>query len=272
MDQIGEALRKARERRKTSQGAQAAVQRQRGRRDQASGPMKITYEKTRTVKVAHRVLEDHRVIAGFPRHPQADTYRILRAQVLRWLAEIDGTTLGIVSPGSGDGKTLTCVNLAVSMAMVATHTVLLVDLDLRRPRIHEYFGLTWGGGVSDYLLGKGDVADYLVHPGIDRLVILPAGRALHYSSEALASSRMEALVKEMKGRYPDRLVVFDLPPLLASDDSLVLLPNIDASILVVQEGKTRSDEVQRCIEILGNHSFVGTVLNNSTENNPHSYY
>ena len=218
------------------------------------------------------MLADQRVIAGQRGHPQADIYRILRTQVLRRLGEFGGNTVGICSPNAGDGKSLTAANLAVSLSMVPTHTVLLVDLDLRRPDIHRHFGLSLEYGLSDYLLGNRDFSDCLTHPGIDRLVILPAGQSMHYSSEILSSPKMEALLEDLKGRYPERLIVYDLPPLLSSDDALVLVPYIDGSLLVIHEGKTRKREIQRSMDILRNFNFLGTILNNSAEKYTDLYY
>ncbi len=188
------------------------------------------------------------------------------------LKELSGNTLGIGSPNSGDGKTLTAVNLAVSMAMLPMHTVLLVDLDLRHPGTHEYFGIKVECGLSDYLTDQADFSDCLVHPDIDRLVILPAGRAVHNSSEILESPKMGSLVREIKGRYPDRLILYDLPPLLSSHDFLFFLPHIDANLLVVQEGKTRDGEIQHSLNLLKNYNLLGTVLNKSTEKDSHPYY
>ena len=272
MEHIGKALRKAADESGSARSIRPVTMPASGARSKRRSVGKIVYEKTRTVEVSRQTLERRRVIAGLSRHPQADAYRILRTQVLRRLEHDQGTSLGILSANSGDGKSLTAVNLAVSIAMVPTHTVLLVDLDLRRPSIHDYFGFAPEPGVSDYLLGKKAIADCLVHPGIERLTILSAGRGLKYSSEALASPRMLSLVNELKGRYRDRLVIFDLPPLLSSDDALVLLPHIDAHLLVVRDGKTQAGEAQRCLHMLESHTCIGTVLNNSAEVNPYPYY
>ncbi len=274
MDRISKALEKARlQRKKPAHDSQSASRRPGGGQVRIPDPpISITYDKTHVERVTPQVLADHRIIAGFSKHPQADTYRILRTQVLQRLAELSGNTLGISSPNPEDGKTLTSVNLAVSIAMTPTHTVLLADLDMRRPSIHEYFGIEPKYGLSDYLTDKASFSDCLINPGIGRLVILPAGRALHNSSEMLASPKMADLAREIKNRYPERLILYDLPPLLSSDDFLVFLPYVDASLLVVQEGKTRAGEIQRSLELLGNHNLLGMVLNKSAEENLYPYY
>lgn len=236
-------------------------------------PRKIIYDKTRVEKVAAPLLEGNRLIAGAIRDQQADIFRMLRAQVLKRLSTSGGSSIAVCSSKVAEGKTLTAANLAISMAMDPNHTVLLVDLDLRRPRIQEYFALQdVTAGLCDYLEGSAELAAALVNPGIEGLVLLPVRRPVLNSSELLSSPRMLHLLSELKGRYPDRIVIFDLPPLLASDDSLVVLPHIDASLLVIREGGARAGEIARSLRLLENHNLLGTVLNDSAEENLHPYY
>ena len=109
------------------------------------------------------------------------------------------------------------------------------------------------------------IEQLLVHPGIGSFVMLPGGTPQLHSSEMLGSRKMSQLVKELKARYPSRIVVFDLPPLLAAADVLAFAPNIEAALLVVEEGKTRRDDVHRAAELLGSIPLLGTVLNKSDE-------
>ncbi len=236
-------------------------------------PGKIVYQRTRVEDVPEARLLSNRLVAGLMRDNLADVYRMLRAQVLTRLHATDSSSVAICSAKVGEGKTLTAANLAISMALEPNHTVLLVDLDLRRPRIQKYFGLEKVEvGLCDYLEGNAELADALANPGINGLVLLPVRRRLVNSSELLSSPRMQHLLLELKGRYSDRIVIYDLPPLLASDDCLVVLPHIDASLLVVRDGATRAGEMQRSLRLLDNHNFLGTVLNDSTESNPYPYY
>jgi capsular exopolysaccharide synthesis family protein len=218
---------------------------------------------TRLVPVADDFLRQQRIVAGIDSLEMSDVFRILRTSVLQRLNTSGGTTLGITSPSMADGKTVVAANLAISLSKLPQHTVLLVDLDLRRPNLHKVFGLDESPGLADYLLGQTPLPECLVNPGIDRLVLLPSGPAQRSSSEILSSARMIALAQELKSRYPDRLVVYDMPPLLPTDDALVFLGNVDASLLVVEEGKTRRPEVQRALELLKDYRPIGTVLNKS---------
>lgn len=229
--------------------------------DQAVPPP-IVYTRTRSLDIPLPVLRQRRVMAAYDRGPFVDAYKILRTQVIHRLRENNWNVLGITSPGHGEGKTLTAVNLAVSLAMETSQTVLLVDADLRSPSIHEVFGLHDCPGLADYLLDDQPVEDLLVHPGIGRFVLLPGGRAISNSTEILTSPKMLALVEEFKHRYPARIVIFDLPPLLHTADVLAFSPYTDALLFVVEEGKTTAEQLQRALTLVKNsRPVLGTVLN-----------
>jgi len=225
-------------------------------------PRPIVYTRTRSLDIPLSVLRERRVMAAYDKGPFVDAFKILRTQVLHRLRENDWNVVGVTSPGHGEGKTLTAVNLAVSLAMETTQTVLLVDANLRRPSVHEVFGLDDCPGLADYLLDNQPLEDLLVHPGIGRFVLLPGGRAISNSTEILTSPKMLALVEELKHRYPSRIVIFDLPPLLHTADVLAFSPYTDALLLVVEEGKTTAEEVQRALSMVKNsRPVLGTVLN-----------
>ncbi len=225
-------------------------------------PPPITYTRTRSLSIQHTVLQEHRVMAAHSKGPFVDAYKILRTQVTQRLRENGWNVVGVTSPGYGEGKTLTAVNLAVSLAMETTQTVLLVDSDLQDPTVHQVFGLKDCLGLADYLLDDQPVEDLLLHPGIGRFVLLPGGRAISNSTEILTSPKMVALVEELKHRYPSRVVIFDLPPLLHTADVLAFSPYTDALLMVVEEGKTMGEELQRALALVKNsRTVLGTVLN-----------
>jgi len=237
--------------RQTSQGIQA---------DLSTG---VRYTMTKMVEVSPKQLLENRIIAALPEHPFKDSYRMLRTRVLQTMRNNGWTSVAVTGPATGCGKTLTAINLAVSLAMEVSNTVLLVDLDLRRPTIHKYFGYEPELGLSDYLTKDIPLHQLLFTPGIDRLVVLPGRSALPNSAEMLRSPRMIALVNEIKTRYPDRLIVFDLPPILAADDALAFSPYTDCFLMVAESGGTKKDDLQKAYSILKNTPLVGTVLNKS---------
>jgi len=225
-------------------------------------PPPIVYTKTKSLDVPLSVLRQRRVMAAYDNGPFVDAFKILRTQVMHRLREKGWNVLGITSPGDGEGKTLTAVNLAISLAMEATQTVLLVDANLRNPSTHDVFGLKDCPGLADYLLDDVPVENLLVHPRIGRFVLLPGGRSIQNSTEILTSPKMLALVEEFKHRYPSRIVIFDLPPLLQTADVLAFSPYTDALLLVVEEGKTSAEAVQQALSLVKNsRPVLGTVLN-----------
>jgi capsular exopolysaccharide synthesis family protein len=231
----------------------------------------ISYTYTQTTPVDVSFLRKQRVIGGIQDRRIVDAYKVLRTRVWQRMQQNNWRTLGITSAGENDGKTLTAVNLGISLAMKFDHTVLLVDADMRRPNIHNLFGFQPTIGLRDYLESDTSIEDILVHPSIDRLVILPGRGSGEGSSELLASPRMLELVEELKSRYPSRIVLFDLPPVLVGDDVVAFAPSLDTAMLVVQDNKTQTDELARAIDLLDSVEIIGTVLNKSTEDNGQGY-
>jgi len=226
-------------------------------------PEEIAYSRTRRVSVSREVLRKQRVIAGYDASASAAAYKILCTQVLRHMRAERMKTLAVLSPSPGEGKTLTAINLGISVSRELGHSVLLVDADLRRPGVHRYFGLEVDAGLSEHLLDAVPLEEILVNPGIPAFVLLPGGKPLPNSAEMLGSVRMRELVEELKGRYASRIVIFDLPPALSVADAIAFVPNVDAAIMVVEEGRTAADEILRVADLLGPTPLLGTVLNNS---------
>jgi len=207
------------------------------------------------------LVEDKRVISGLGAGPVTDAYRILRTRVLQRMRQNDWRSLAVTSVSPNEGKTLTAVNLAISLAMEVNQTILLVDFDLRRPHIHTYFNYVPDKGLSDYITADVPLSEILFNPSIERLVVLPGNVPLLNSSEMLSSPKMVQLMDELKTQYPSRLVIFDLPPLLSTDDALAVSPYVDAILLVVEEGVTQRDDLARAREMLQEVNVIGTVLN-----------
>ena len=256
MENIRKALEKARARRESD--APAA-----GLGDHRPAGPSGGYTRTRVVRPDPGKLKQHRIIVAEKGHRLTDTFRILRTHVMQEMTAGRHRTLAITGPNPNEGKTFIAVNLSVSLAMLTEYTVLLVDLDLRRPAVHKCFGLKPDVGLSEYLMGSVLLPDCLINPGIDRLVLLPGGAPLRASSELLSSPKMMNLARELKERYPDRVIVYDLPPLLATDDALVFLSHAECCVLVASEGVTQVGDIQRSLRLLQSTKLIGTVLNKS---------
>ena len=218
------------------------------------------YRETRVVPIDLDALRSRSVICMCT-EDEGDRVKILRTQILNLLKEPAQNTLLVTSARPGEGKTVTSINLAISLSHQLDRTVLLVDADLRKPSVHDYLGLGKTKGLTDYLTSDADLSELLINPGIDKWVILPAGKPLTNSAEMLGSPRMESLVKELKHRYPDRFIIFDCSSVLTSADPLVFSKYVDGVLLVVEAERTRKDDLRRVLEMMKDRPLIGTVFN-----------
>ncbi|NOQ76240.1 MAG: exopolysaccharide biosynthesis protein [Methylococcaceae bacterium] len=265
MERIKKALEKAQQQRQETAGQQSTTDQKRV--EQIHNTDQISYSKTRKIEVSEQLLKKNRIVAGLDDDPRADLYKMLRTKVLQRMLLNKWNVLAVTSPSRGTGKSLTAINLAISIAMDANYSVLLADLDLRRPCIHDYFGMPAEPGLSDYFSGEKTISELLVHPGLEKMVVLPAGRPIKRSSDLLSTPKMLELADELKQRYPDRIVVVNLPPLLLTDDAMIYMPNVDACILVVAEGESSEDDIKKSIQMIDQNKLIGTVLNKADEVN-----
>jgi len=257
MDRISKAVERARQERNGLAQRENREKKQKGMSD-------VSYTKTRSVTLSKELLAKNRIITEEGNDNYTQAYKVLRTRLWHAIKDNGWNSIAVTSCNAGEGKSLTSINLAFSLAMMkANHSVLLVDLDLRRPSIFRYLNLDLEYGISDYLTNGVPLDKILVNPGVERFVILPGNKVVHNSSEILSSARMEHLVHDFKTRYPSRIVIFDLPPLLTTDDAMMFLPYIDAVLLVVEEGKTKTNELNQAYSMLGRTNIAGTILNKS---------
>ena len=235
-------------------------------------PDPVVLSHTRVVPVEPSVLRANGVLPADASGPAGHAFKMLRTQILQRMQQQGWNTLAVLSPAPDDGKTFVAINLAIAIAGDTNHTALLVDFDLRSPSVHQRFGFQPECGVEQCLRGEVSVADALVSPqGYRKLLLLPALAAVSNSSESLASERTRKLTREIKNRYVNRVVLFDLPPVLGHDDALAFAPQVDAALVVAGEEHTRREDLLRCFEILRNIPIIGTVLNGSRTHASHAY-
>jgi Mrp family chromosome partitioning ATPase len=227
--------------------------------------LNVNYTRTRQFTLSEQTIKRNRIVTGRDADPAINAFKLLRTQVLQRCKVNNWNAVAITSPGENEGKTLTAVNFSITLAREVNHTVLLVDLDLKNPSLAACLGHEPEYGLHDYLLDDVPLENILVNPGVDRLVVLPGRGSLDNSSEMLSSPKMVNLVNELKARYPERFIVFDLPSLLETDDALAFSPYIDAALLVVEEGRTSGRDLARASEMLESVNVIGTVLNKSAE-------
>ena len=228
----------------------------------------ISYSKTKVEKVENDVLKRGKVISQFYDTDKIDQIKVLRTQVLNSLDKIKGNSFLVTSANPYEGKTFTSINLGVSIAQEMHRTVLIVDCDLKthnkkhKQFAQDFFGLKITVGLSDYLLGNAELSDIFLNPGIERLVIVPAGTTLPNSAELLGSPKMKMLVDDFKSRYPsDRVIIYDCSALLAHTDSLVMTKYVDGILMVVEEKRTTTDQIRQMMELLKDKPVIGSIIN-----------
>lgn len=181
----------------------------------------------------------------------------------------------VSSSKPNEGKTFVSINLALSIALEQDKTVLLIDADVLRPSLNRELGLPDSHGLIEHLLNeKGDVGDIIYNTNIDKLKIIPAGEPHHLSNELLASDKMVYLANELAKRYPDRIVIFDSPPLIGITETLVLSSFMGQAVVVVEESKTLIEDVNKATEPLSENLAVGLVINKAirTHKDLYGYY
>jgi len=231
-----------------------------------------SYTHARAVQLDPEVMADNRCIGFSPNVPEAEAYRLLRTKILQRAREKGGNTLMVTSALPGEGKTLTAINLAFTAAKEFKQTVLLVDCDLRQQGVYKQLGIPSEKGLVDYVLGRSPVKDLIIWPGVEKMTLISGGQTLEGSSELLGSPRMKDLVKDMKTRYPDRFVIFDVPPVLSAADAIAFAPLVDHVVLVVHAGKTPFPDVKKALEMLPQEKILGFVLNRHAGAQKDYYY
>ncbi|HTB67125.1 MAG TPA: CpsD/CapB family tyrosine-protein kinase [Steroidobacteraceae bacterium] len=221
---------------------------------------------TRIVEVDPTVIERERILPPGAGGVNGGPYKLLRTQVLRRLTDLGANSLAVVGAAAGSGKTLTAINLAIAIAAEHDRTALLVDFDLRKPSIHNRFGIECRVGIDDCLRRGQPLQDAMVRlAGYERLVLLPARERCQDSSELLSSNRTQHCIQELRQRYKDRVLVFDLPPVLQADDALAFSRHVQSALVVVSEGRTQRQELVRTLDLLRDLPIIGTVLNGTRE-------
>jgi non-specific protein-tyrosine kinase len=229
------------------------------------------YTVSRAVALDPATVTGNRCVAFLPESPEADAYRVLRTRILQRIKELGGNTVMVTSALPGEGKTLTAINLAMTFAREFRQTVLLVDCDLKRQKIHDYLGYDGERGLIDYLLYDTPIPELMVWPGIEKLTVISGGRTIGDSSELIGSQRMKDMVEDMRTRYPDRIVFFDVPPVLAGADALAFAPLVDHILFAVQAGRTPLPEIRSALGLLPAEKVAGLVLNRQ-QSPPPAYY
>lgn len=239
----------------------------------AAAPVPLAAPAPKTVELdLERMRASGLVTAAAGRTQLVEDFRIIKRPLLqrafapRTPGERPANLIMVTSSVPGEGKTWCSINLAMSIAMELDHTVLLVEADVARPSVLRTLGLPNQRGLMDVLVdARLDVADVMLRTNVDTLSILPAGTATPRATELLASSSMSSLLAEIATRYPDRVVIFDSPPLLLTSEARVLASHMGQIALVVEAEKTTQHAVLEALAQLEGCSNVNLVYNKTRD-------
>jgi len=204
------------------------------------------------------------LVAGLkPSSPAAEQYRSLRSRISQ--AAQSPRAIQITSPGHHDGKSITALNLALTMAQEFQRRVVVVDADLRRPTLHQLLGLPAGPGLVDLLTGRVSLAEALIELPEYHLTVLRAGGSYDHPAEMLGSAPMRRLMDTLRTEF-DRIVI-DSAPAIVTDPGAIA-PLADGLVLVVREGVTSKPAIARAVSSLGGARLLGIVFNASSAPQP----
>lgn len=277
MSIIEEAVRKTAERhQRHAPSPEQAPSRARLRRVPSSPADTSNARRFQPVSLNRAVLEENHVLPHVTDPGALRAYKILRTRILRRLEANQWHSFAVTGATAGEGKTLTAINLAMALAQDSSTWVFLVDLDLQRPKVADYLGMNNSlgqRGLTDFLLGDATFEQITYSlPAMERLALVPNFQAVANASELLTSPRMDELVQALEAETPRRVVIFDMPPVLAADDVLAFSPQVDGLLLVVAEGVTSRDALRGAKQVLQEMNLLGVVLNRSETQDDGAYY
>jgi Mrp family chromosome partitioning ATPase len=226
------------------------------------------------VAVSLEELEKHRIVAHNPADPRSRAFDMLRTQVLQAMDKQNWHFLAVTSPTVGCGKSVTAINLAMSIARQPDRSALLVDMDLQRPAIADYLGIRSKHGLRGVIEGQAPLAAALLRANVVgyELMVLPAESSTVHSSELIGSRATTSLLQDIRKEFKSRTVIFDMPPLLQGDEVLALLPRIDCVLLVTAAGVSTQQQVVECNKHLQSTEVVRLVLNKAAPTAAAPYY
>ncbi len=218
-------------------------------------------------------LESRRIISHNVSDPRSKAFDMLRTQVLQSMDANNWQVIAVTSPTPGCGKTLTTINLALSIARQVERSALLADMDLRKPQIARRLGVKCDAGLLGMLEGHLGFQDavFRAHVGRHQMMVLPAETATESSSEWMASRAMRDLMHQMRRDFRGSTIILDMPPMLISDDVIALLPQVDCVLLVTAVGMSSVEEIAECKRYLRSANVVRVVVNKVPESNSKYY-
>jgi Mrp family chromosome partitioning ATPase len=231
-------------------------------------------DQIKEIELKDSYLQSQRIVAQNGADISSKPYDMLRTQVLRSMDLKGWKILAITSPTPECGKTLTAINLALSIARQPERSVLLVDMDLQRPRVANSLGINCDEGMLGVLHGRIGLMNAVIQTriGNHRFMVLPTETSTPDSSAWMTSRAMSEMLQQIKMDYQSRIIILDLPPMLSSDDVIAILPQVDTVLLVAAVGISTISQIEECSKHLQSSEVVRLVLNKVPEKMKYYYY
>jgi protein-tyrosine kinase len=273
MEYIRQAIERAKEHPKQQGGIGSEAPRP--RTSQGFGDNYQGKAEVQEVELEPAHLQSQRIVAYDGKDFRSRSFDMLRTEVLRSMDLKGWKTLAITSPTPSCGKTLTALNLALSMARQPERRVFLADLDLRKPRVAEALGLKCrDDGLLGVIEGRIDLDSAVIRAraGASRFEVLPTTPSSN-ASDLVGSNEMRMMLQDIMGMGQSHIVILDLPPLLTGHDVISILPQVDCVLLVAAVGTSKVSEIQECNKYLQDTDLVRFVLNKAPESTSrYAYY
>lgn len=235
----------------------------------------LNFEPLKSVEISAETCAQHRVLVNesqLREFAAADAaYRLLRSRLQNRLKRNNWLSLAIASANPGDGKTVTTLNLAISIAREKQKPVYVLDLDMRNPSVCRFLGIENIRPLPDYFTGHAKPGDVLFQTSFPNLIVAGALGPTESASEKLAGPRFSDLLAHIRLRSPDAFVLVDLPPVTLTDEALLVGPRVDAFLVVVSEGKTERKDLTQTLATLGEFTVAGVIINRSSDSQTVGY-
>jgi len=255
MERIQTALQKVREQRGSDQLAEQAFS------SCLRLGSEVIWENLPKLSADPKLLARNRIVTAYRSDPAYVAFDMLRTALLQNLRQNNWTSVAITSPTPACGKSVVSLNLAFSLANQKECRTALIDLDLRRPQIGKLLGLKTPPSAESFLKGHADIEDVFIRYS-DNVAIAANNRPVRFAAELLQSSDTAKTLKRVKQKLDPDVMIFDMPPMLSSDDVLAFAPNVDCAILVVAAEMTTMREADLCERSLAEKTnVIGVVLN-----------
>jgi protein-tyrosine kinase len=227
----------------------------------------------REVKLNPAHLESTRIVAYNPLHESGRYFDMLRTQVLQSMDENGWQILAVTSPTAGCGKSVTACNLAMSIARLPERSVLLVDLDLHKPKVAEYLGIKAKDGILSVLENHTGLSSAILKVSIakNEMLVLPGEVCKSGSAEWLASQAMTTTLQALKRDFPSHVIILDMPPVLVGDDVISVLPQIESVLLITSIGTSTLPDIKECYKHIKSTPIVRVVVNKVSDKTENYY-